>query len=82
MWLFQEVQRFHHKQSIEATENRWEKCIELNGDYVDKWRVVYISNYKMFHQEASVETIKIIKSFSQNVLFFFVWSGASETTFL
>ena len=28
---------------------------------------MYIFNYKMFHQEASVETIKLIKIYSKNV---------------
>ena len=31
---------------------------------------MYIFNYKMFHQEASVETIKFIKLFSNIVNFF------------
>ena len=26
----------YYKQAIEAIEHRWEKCIELKGDYVEK----------------------------------------------
>ena len=26
----------YYKQAIEAIEHRWEKCIELKGDYVQK----------------------------------------------
>jgi len=33
---FEELDSFHYKQGIEAIEHRWEKCIELQGDYVEK----------------------------------------------
>lgn len=33
---FEELDNFHYKQSIKAIEHRWEKCIELKGDYVEK----------------------------------------------
>ncbi|EFN84978.1 Histone-lysine N-methyltransferase SETMAR, partial [Harpegnathos saltator] len=38
-WLdgyFEELDDSHCKQDIEAIEHRWEKCIELKGDYVEK----------------------------------------------
>jgi histone-lysine N-methyltransferase SETMAR len=33
---FEELDGSYYKQGIEATEHRWEKCIELQGDYVEK----------------------------------------------
>ena len=33
---FEELEVSHYKQGIEAIEHRWEKCIELNGSYVEK----------------------------------------------
>jgi len=33
---FEELDNSHYKQGIEAIEHRWEKCIELKGDYVEK----------------------------------------------
>jgi len=33
---FEELDGSHYKQGIEAIEHRWEKCIELQGDYVEK----------------------------------------------
>lgn len=33
---FEELDDSHYKQGIEAIEHRWEKCIELKGDYVEK----------------------------------------------
>ena len=33
---FDELDGSHYKQGIEAIEHRWEKCIELKGDYVEK----------------------------------------------
>jgi len=33
---FEELDGFHYKQGIEAIEHCWEKCIELQGDYVEK----------------------------------------------
>jgi hypothetical protein len=35
---FAELDYSHYKQGIEAIEHRWEKCIELKGDYVEKKR--------------------------------------------
>lgn len=33
---FEEIDGSHYKQGIEAIEHRWQKCIELQGDYVEK----------------------------------------------
>ncbi|EFN89348.1 hypothetical protein EAI_07837, partial [Harpegnathos saltator] len=33
---FEELDDSHYKQGIEAIEHRWEKCIELKRDYVEK----------------------------------------------
>lgn len=33
---FAELNDFHYKQGIEVIEHRWEKCIDLRGDYVEK----------------------------------------------
>ncbi|KZC13398.1 Histone-lysine N-methyltransferase SETMAR [Dufourea novaeangliae] len=33
---FEELDGSRYKQGIEAIEHRWEKCIELKGDYVEK----------------------------------------------
>ncbi|EFN89016.1 Histone-lysine N-methyltransferase SETMAR, partial [Harpegnathos saltator] len=33
---FEELDDSHYKQDIETIEHRWEKCIELKGDYVEK----------------------------------------------
>jgi hypothetical protein len=33
---FAELDYCHYKQGIEAIEHRWEKCIKLKGDYVEK----------------------------------------------
>jgi hypothetical protein len=33
---FAELDYSHYRQGIEAIEHRWEKCIELKGDYVEK----------------------------------------------
>jgi histone-lysine N-methyltransferase SETMAR len=33
---FEELDYSHYKQGIEAIEHRWEKCIKLKGDYVEK----------------------------------------------
>ena len=33
---FEELDGSHYKHGIEAIEHRWEKCIELKGDYVEK----------------------------------------------
>ena len=33
---FKKLNGSHYKQGIETIEHRWEKCIELKGDYVEK----------------------------------------------
>ncbi|KOC61938.1 Histone-lysine N-methyltransferase SETMAR [Habropoda laboriosa] len=33
---FEELDDSYYKQGIEDIEHRWEKCIELKGDYVEK----------------------------------------------
>lgn len=33
---FEALDGSHYKQGIEAIEHRWEKCVELKGDYVEK----------------------------------------------
>ena len=33
---FDELDKSHYKQGVEAIEHRWAKCIELKGDYVEK----------------------------------------------
>jgi histone-lysine N-methyltransferase SETMAR len=33
---FAELDYSHYKQGIEGIEHRWENCIELKGDYVEK----------------------------------------------
>ena len=30
---FEELDGSHYKKGIETTEHRWEKCIEIKGDY-------------------------------------------------
>jgi histone-lysine N-methyltransferase SETMAR len=38
---FEELDNSHYTQGIEATEHRWEKCISLKGDYVEKYRYFF-----------------------------------------
>ena len=33
---FEELDGSHYKQGIETIEDRWEECIDLKGDYVEK----------------------------------------------
>ena len=33
---FEGLDSSHYKQIMDAIEHRWEKCIELKGDYVEK----------------------------------------------
>ena len=33
---FEKLDGSYYKQGIEAIKHRWEKCTELNGDYVEK----------------------------------------------
>ena len=35
---FEELDGSHYKQSTEAIERDWGKCIKLNGDYIEKLR--------------------------------------------
>ena len=55
----EELNGSHYKQGIEAIEHRWEKCIELTGDYVEEIR--YFSCYP-------VESTKTIACVHWNIL--------------
>ena len=33
---FNELDSLYYKQGIEVVEHRWENCVELQGDYVEK----------------------------------------------
>ena len=40
----------HSTKDIEMLENRWNKCITLKGDYIDKWsRIMSKNSYFISH---------------------------------
>ena len=32
---FEDIAGYHYKKGIKATEHRWEKCVEIKGNYVE-----------------------------------------------
>ena len=38
---FEEQDSSYYKKGIELIEHRWEKCIELKGDYVEKINIFF-----------------------------------------
>ena len=45
---FEKLDGSHYKQGIEANEHRWEKCIKLKEDYVEKERYLFPNFFVFF----------------------------------
>jgi hypothetical protein len=41
---FADLTKNHYRGGIMALEHRWNKCVNVNGDYVEKWKKFEILN--------------------------------------